>query len=276
MTVVDERIRIGRAFNRQAGEYDQHASVQKRIVIRLDQLVAAHQKVAPVQTLDIGCGTGALLAMLQGRYPQTHLCGLDLAFNMVKQSEQRLAGKAILVNGAAEQLPFRGRAFDLVVSASTLQWIDRLDICFEEFHRVLKDNGLLCVAFFGGRTLWELHECYREAVTRNFGGHDARIDRLHRFREMEEVQRVVSHFGYSQVLIGKETEMEYHADVSDLLRSIKTIGAATTARSEITGGLGGRGMLTDMASIYHSRFKENGLVPATYEVIYIVARRTAD
>lgn len=276
MTTADDRIRIGRAFHRQAGEYDQHASVQKRIVTRLDQLVATHQKGSPAQVLDIGCGTGAMLATLQGRYPQAGLCGLDLAFNMAKLSEQRLAGEALLVNGAAEQLPFRGRAFDLVVSASTLQWVDRLDICFEECHRVLRDDGLLCVAFFGGRTLWELQECYREAVTRHFGAHDVRIDRLHRFREIEEVQRVVSRFGYSQVLIGKETEMENHAAVSDLLRSIKAIGAATTARSETSGGLGGRGMLTDMASIYNSRFKKDGLVPVTYEVIYVVARRTAD
>lgn len=276
MTTADDRIRIGRAFHRQAGEYDQHASVQKRIVTRLDQLVATHQKGSPAQVLDIGCGTGAMLATLQGRYPQADLCGLDLAFNMAKLSEQRLAGEALLVNGAAEHLPFRGRAFDLVVSASTLQWVDRLDICFEECHRVLRDDGLLCVAFFGGRTLWELQECYREAVTRHFGAHDVRVDRLHRFREMEEVQRVVSRFGYSQVLIGKETEMENHADVSDLLRSIKAIGAATTARSETSGGLGGRGMLTDMASIYNSRFKKDDLVPVTYEVIYVVARRTAD
>lgn len=275
MTAAGDRNRIGRAFHRQAGEYDQHASVQKRIVTRLDQMVASHQQGTPAQVLDIGCGTGAMLATLQERYPQAGLCGLDLAYNMAKQAQQRLVGEALLVNGAAEQLPFRGRAFDLVVSASTLQWVDRLDICFEECHRVLRDGGLLCVAFFGGKTLRELQESYRQAVTRHFGAHDARIERLHRFRGMDEVQRLVSRFGFSQVQIGKETEIEYHADVSDVLRSIKAIGAATTARSEKSGGLGGRGMLTDMASIYHSRFIKDGLVPATYEVIYVMARRSA-
>lgn len=276
MTAAGDRNRIGRAFHRQAGEYDQHASVQKRIVTRLDQMVASHQQGPPIQVLDIGCGTGAMLATLQERYPRAGLCGLDLAFNMAKQSQQRLAGEVLLVNGAAEQLPFMERAFDLVVSASTLQWVDRLDICFEESHRVLIDDGLLCLAFFGGRTLWELHESYREAVTKHFGAHDVRIGRLHHFREMDEVRRLVSRFGFSLVQIGKETEIEYHSDVSDVLRSIKAIGAATSARSATSGGLGGRGMLTDMASIYDSRFKKDGLVPVTYEVIYVVARRSAD
>ena len=274
MAAADDRIRIGRAFHRQAGEYDQHASVQKRIVSRLDQLVAIHQKETPALALDIGCGTGAMLAALQLRYPHSRLCGLDLALNMAKLSEQRLAGKAMHVNGAAEQLPFMGRAFDLIVSASTLQWVDRLDLCFEECQRVLKDDGLLCAAFFGGRTLWELHECYREAVTSRYGAHDVRINRLHRFRGTEEIQRILSCFGYKQVLIAKEMEMEHHRNVPDLLRSIKSIGAATAVRSEATGGLGGRGMLTDMASIYHTRFEKDGQIPVSYEVIYVVARRS--
>ena len=89
MTAAGDRNRIGRAFHRQAGEYDQHASVQKRIVIRLDQMVTSHQQGTPTQVLDIGCGTGAMLAALQGRYPQAGYCGLDLAFNMAKQSQRR-------------------------------------------------------------------------------------------------------------------------------------------------------------------------------------------
>lgn len=272
---VDDRIRIGRAFHRQAGEYDRNASVQKRVVKRLEQIVSEHQARPPLHALDIGCGTGAMLSVLREKYPDTQLCGLDLAFNMAKFSEQSLAGKALVVNGAAEQLPFRNGAFDLVVSASTLQWVERLDVCFEECHRVLRGEGLLCTAFFGGRTLWELHQSYREAVASNFGADDLRNNRLHRFRETDEVIEVLSRYGYKQLLIFKETEMEYYGDVSGVLRSIKSIGATTTARNESSGGLGGRGMLKDMEHIYNSRYKKDELIPVTYEVIYIVARRIA-
>lgn len=275
MTVVHNRTRVGRSFHRQADAYDQHALVQKRIVARLDQLVATHQKETPVQALDIGCGTGAMLASLHDRYPGSQLCGLDLAFNMLKQTGLRLGGKTMLVNGAAEQLPFGRGTFDLVVSASTLQWVDRLDGCLAECHRVLRDDGLLCLAFFGGRTLWELHECYREAVRRHFGANDVRNNRLHAFRGIKEVRETVSRCGYHQVLIGMETEMDFYEDVPALLRSIKAIGAATAAQSGPAGGLGGRMMLSDMMNIYHSRFANDGLVPVTYEVIYVVARRGA-
>ena len=150
----DERKRIARGFHRQAAEYDQHALVQKRVVANLSRLVEAHCPETPQRVLDIGCGTGAMLSELHGLYPGAHLCGLDLAFNMALRSAERFGPAATLVNGAAECLPFRDGCFDLVVTASTLQWVQRLDSSFQECWRVLAPGGLLCAAFFGGRTLW--------------------------------------------------------------------------------------------------------------------------
>lgn len=275
MNTAGKRERVRQAFHRQAGEYDTHALVQKRVVARLDELVGAHRLQDPARVLDIGCGTGALLSTLQGRYPQAVICGLDLAFNMVNQCQQRFARNAMFVNSDAEHLPFRDGVFDLVTSASTFQWIERLDICFRECRRVLRSDSLFCVAFFGGNTLWELRDSYQEAVARRFGADDSRRDRVHRFRDLAHVQRLISESGLEQVFITTETEMEYHASVQDLLRSIKAIGAATADRSGTGGGLGWRGVLNDMAGIYRSRFHSRLGIPATYEVMYLVLRRGA-
>ena len=274
MTATDDtRIRIGRSFHRHAGGYDRFSVVQKRVVSRLERLVAAHLTQAPRQVLDIGCGTGAMLAALAGRYPRAALCGLDLAFNMARHAELRLGGQGLFVNGDAERLPFRDASFDLVVSTSTFQWLDRMDAGFTECLRVLRRDGLLCIAFFGGRTLWELQTCYREAVTNRFGATDSRQGRMQRFRDRGEVERVLERLGCEQMLVAQETEMDDHPDVADLLRSIKSIGAATAGRSDGVGGLGWRGLLADMADIYRARFGNNGRIPATYEVIYVVARK---
>lgn len=273
MNRQNERKRISRGFHRQAGEYDRHTVVQKRVVASLDRLVATHCRTAPARLLDIGCGTGAMLSALHERYPAAQLCGLDLAFNMALASAGRLGPQALLVNGDAENLPFRDGAFDLVVSASTFQWIEQLDGCFGECLRVLAPGGVICAAFFGGRTLWELQESYRQALAGRCSDADSRGNRLKRFKGIEEVRRVLADSGFEQVVAATETELEYHADVPDLLRSIKGIGAATTTAHHGAGGLGWRGILNDMAEIYRARFQENGVIPATYEVIYIVARR---
>ena len=273
MNSEDNRSRIGRGFHRHAGEYDQHAVVQKRVVAALDRLVDTHLAGAPTRLLDIGCGTGAMLSALSDRYPEAQLCGLDLAFNMTLQAAGRFGPDALLVNGDAECLPFRDGAFDLIVSTSTLQWVQRLDSCFKECLRVLAPGGLMCAAFFGGRTLWELQESYREALSNCFEGDLSRSARLQRFKSGVEVRQILGDLGFDQVMIAMETELDYHADVPGLLRSIKGIGASTTARNDAGGGLGWRGVLNDMARIYRTRFESDGMIPATYEVIYIVARR---
>jgi len=274
LSSVEDKRRIGTGFHRHADEYDQHTIVQKRVVKNLEQLVANHISSQPCRVLDIGCGTGALTAAMQHSFPQADICGLDLAYNMAHRTATRIGPRALIANGDAEQLPFRGGVFDLVVSASTFQWVKQLDRCFTDCCRVLADGGLFCVAFFGGRTLWELHESFDEAFTRRCAGSESRVGRLHRFRDSQEVRRAFDNLGFEQVVVVTETEVEYHPDVPDLLRAIKGIGANTTAGGK-GGGLGWRGVLTDMADIYRSRYKAEGLIPATYEVVYVVARKAA-
>jgi len=203
-----DKKRIGRGFHRQAGEYDKHAVVQKRVVANLDRLVAAHLDRAPERLLDIGCGTGAMLSILRDRYPQVQLNGLDLAFNMVQKAATRLGPDALLVNGDAECLPFQDCSFDLVVSASTFQWLHQLEKCFAECLRVLEPGGLMCVAFFGGKTLWELQESYRHAVSGRCNDTETRSNRLQRFKQSDEVHQMLAVSGFDQVMVASETEVE--------------------------------------------------------------------
>jgi malonyl-CoA O-methyltransferase len=213
-----------------------------------------------------------MLVALADRYPGASLCGLDLALNMARQTLLRFNRQGLIVNGDAERLPFRDGAFDLVVSASTFQWLGSLETGFRECLRVLRGDGLLCVAFFGGRTLWELQECYREAVACRFGAADNRLSRLRRFRGRGETERMLEGLDCDRLLIAQEVEMDYHPDVPGLLRSIKGIGAAI-AGSDGSGGLGWRGILSDMARIYWDRFRTEAGLPATYEVVYVLVKR---
>jgi malonyl-CoA O-methyltransferase len=265
------RNRVGRAFDQQAGEYDRHTSVQKRVVDRLVTLVKNHVATAPAEVLDIGCGTGRLLSSLNGQYPQARLYGLDLAYNMVCQARERLGSSALLVNGDAEHLPFKNGAFDLIVSSSTLQWLENLDLFFGQCHRVMKDNGLLCIAFFGGQSLHELQECYRDAAQLRSSSSGAYEGRLHRFMEIADVRKALERIDFGSVQISSEFETDYYPGVPDLLRSIKRIGAGSSAQGSMPGGLGWRGVLNETSRLYQQRYGMDGMIPVTYEVFYIIA-----
>jgi malonyl-CoA O-methyltransferase len=273
-TCID-RNKVGRAFHRQAGEYDQHTSVQKRVVNRLISLVKNHIHGVPASVLDVGCGTGQLLASLRSQFPVSRMYGLDLAYNMTCCGAARLGSDALFVNADAEHLPFSAGSFDLLVSTSTLQWLDTCDIFFQQARYVMNDSGLLCVAFFGGQTLCELRECYREVVEQRTGSCSGYEDRLHRFMERTHVEKALTHVDFDRVIIMDEIETEYYIDVPDLLRSIKRIGAGSSAQGDNKGGLGWRGILHETSQLYQKRYGIDGRIPATYEVIYVIAQSCA-
>ncbi len=80
--------------------------------------------------------------------------------------------------------------------------------------------------------------------------------------------------GAETLMVCTEREVVRHADVRDLLGAIKNIGAGAGARRG-AGGLGWRGILSDLDAEYNRRFRGDDGIPATYEVVYAVARRPA-
>ena len=63
--------------------------------------------------VDIGCGNGAFLEMFHKLSPGTKLAGLDLSYEMVLRSRERLP-EADITEGDAEKMPFEDGAFDAV------------------------------------------------------------------------------------------------------------------------------------------------------------------
>ncbi len=73
--------------------------------------------------LDVGCGTGRLLAFLHGAWPGMRFTGLDLSAPYLEEA-RRLIGRTArvkLIEGdGGEALPFDDASLDLVVSSFLL------------------------------------------------------------------------------------------------------------------------------------------------------------
>jgi len=270
MTGIDRK-KVKKAFGRQAVEYDLHASVQKRIVARIAGILRELPGTPPRRVLDIGSGTGVLLTELTAVYPAAELIGLDLAFGMSHTARANLAAhtSARLLTGEAEALPFRDNAFDLVVSTSTFQWLESLDRVFSEVFRVLSAKGRFVFALFGRDTLFELRGSYRKAWELAGQGQE---ERTHTFHGIAEVEAALGRAGFNALSVAAELEVEHHADVPALLRSLKRIGAGNASPAG-SRGLSERRVMLDMMAIYCGRYGEDGLIPATYEVIYCSASK---
>ena len=102
-----------------------------------------------VRGLDVGCGTGRLLASLHHAWPGLRLTGIDLSAPYLEEA-RRLIGRTARVKlseGAAEALPFEDASLDLVVSSFLLHELPKevRSAAIAEMARVVTPDGLIVI-----------------------------------------------------------------------------------------------------------------------------------
>jgi ubiquinone/menaquinone biosynthesis C-methylase UbiE len=144
---------------------------------------------APVAVLEVGCGTGHWLAVLQARPKRRLLAGVDPSAQMLARARIS-APAARLARARAEDLPWRDETFDRVFCVNALHHFSDRNRFFAEARRVLKPGGgLLTIGKdpHGERDTWWVYD-YFEA-TRD-------ID-LARFAQVRTLRGELSRAGFA-------------------------------------------------------------------------------
>jgi len=99
--------------------------------------------VRGLRVLDAGCGTGRYTAWLLDHGAQ--VIGIDTSPAMLRYAQERTDGRAELrLADLSHPLDFLSdAAFDLVLSALVIHYVEDIDALFAEFRRVLRPEGLL-------------------------------------------------------------------------------------------------------------------------------------
>ncbi|HMQ16244.1 MAG TPA: methyltransferase domain-containing protein [Phycisphaerae bacterium] len=102
----------------------------------------------PYRVLDVGCGTGSLLALLSRDPGAEGLVGLDFSPEMLRGAAGKFAGlpaakRLFAVNGDAERLPFADGAFDFLTCCNSFHHYPHQQQALCEFRRVLRPWGRL-------------------------------------------------------------------------------------------------------------------------------------
>lgn len=257
-----DKARVRAAFDRSAPDYDRVAVLQhevgRRLLERLELI-----RLEPSLVLDVGAGTGRLSTAIGRRYPAARVISLDLSARMLQLARdraglfRRLRGRCGFVCADAENLPCADASMDLVISNLALQWCNDTDRVLAEFRRVLRPGGLLMFTTFGPDTLRELRA--------SWSGIDGRIH-VNRFVDMHDLGDALLRVGLGEPVMDREDFTLTYPDMAGLMRDLKALGAHNSTHGR-PRGLTGRGRFARVAESYE-RFRDNGRLPATYEVVY--------
>ncbi len=260
--LLDKRL-IRESFNRAAPGYDDAALLQQtvaqRLLERLDLI-----KLQPQRILDVGAGTGQLTLKLTRRYKNAEVIALDLAPAMLTLARQRLGvldkwfGKQRFICADADHLPLADNSVDMIISNFAIQWCSDLDQTFGEFQRVLKPGGLLLFATFGPDTLKELRQAWR-----------AVDDKIHvnSFIDMHDIGDAMIRCQFSDPVMDAERLTLTYTDGMSVMRDLKAMGAHNVSAGR-NHALTGKQKLQQMLTAYEQFRHGDGLLPATYEVVY--------
>ena len=252
---------VADSFSRAARMYDSVAGLQRDVGTQLLSTLAATQS-APTAVLDLGCGTGHFYADLRRCYPAARYIGLDLAQGMVEYARGRHPGASDWLVGDAEALPLAAASVDLVFSSLAIQWCYRPQHLFAELARVLRPGGCCVFTSLGPDTLFELRSAWAAVDSHQH------VNTFLPATDLVQAAQTVP--GLRLAVRSQRFRMEYPR-VGELLQELKTLGAHNMNRDR-PAGLTSRRTLQGMLQAYEG-FRAEGLLPATYDVIFGVLER---
>lgn len=264
---VSEKHRIQRHFDAKAIRYESSAVLQRNVceelLSRLDLT-----SLNPSVILDAGCGTGWGTQGLLKKYKKAKVISLDLSPEMLKQIKTKggWLRKPNLICADAEEIPLQDESVDLVFSNFMLQWCDYKKV-FAEFRRILKPDGLLMFTTFGPDTLKELKQSW------------AQVDdhaHVNDFTDMHDLGDELVNTGLAEPVMDMDLMALTYDDVMSVMSDLKAIGANTTLKNQKKPAEQGLVTPSKLKRViqHYENYRSDGVVPASYEVIYGHAWKT--
>lgn len=144
-------MKISTEFSKYALEYNNYNVIQNRVIEHLLSKITAK----PQSILDLGCGSGSLCKHIDWEYE--HFIGVDFAHKMLELHPKSPKIQTIYGDFNDEKLfeELDAYKFDVIFSASALQWANDLE---EVFKHIKKLDAKVALAIFASDTFKTLNE----------------------------------------------------------------------------------------------------------------------
>lgn len=253
-----DSLKIAQAFSLSAETYDSVSVLQREVGGRLLERLEII-RIAPKAVMDLGSGTGYFASLLEKKYPKAVIYGVDRAKGMLQFAKKRRAwlSHQRFIQADAVRLPFPNQSIDFIFSNLTLHWCSDLKAVFQEMYRVLKPGGFAIFSLMGPDTLRELKDSWKKV--------DA-YPHVNMFIDMHHMGDLLLQTGWSDPVMDMEYLSLKYGDLGTLFSDLRKLGSHNNfAGKRLT--LTGKTRFKQMVEQYES-YRAEGLLPATYEIIY--------
>ena len=259
-----EKRQVAESFGRAAGSYDKVAYFQRDVGNRLMALIPQSVLFEQNNTVvDLGCGTGYFTPKL--KHNDNQVVGIDLSEGMIAYSRKHRKGDINWLVGDAEILPFADNSVDLVFSSLAVQWCNSYSQLFAELYRVLKPGGLVAFSTLLDGTLKELEASWQEVDS---------YRHVNSFSVCSDIDEASNSAGFSRLSKEQYTDVLSFETVKSLTRELKMLGAHNVNEGrplKVTG----RERILSFKQAYEKYRREDGSLPASYEVLLSVLTKPA-
>lgn len=238
---------IKQRFQKAIGSYHHEAVAQRQIAETLFRLLNRHHPKTNGFLLEIGCGTGFLTErLLAGLSPEKAWLN-DICPEVEPAIAPYLSPADVFLPGDAETIAFPALKFDLIASASAIQWLDNPALFLSKLSQQLQPDGLLAISTFGPDNMKEI----RQITGSGLDYPDIRTMVSGRFEIAEFYQESVT--------------LRFPSPKA-VLQHLKQTGVTGNSRQKWTPG-----NLRDFEQRYRAAYGDETGVSLTYQPIYIVA-----
>lgn len=141
--IENEEILKKKYFELTANKYDESHSGFTEHVEALTYIVHFYNQLNCKSILDVGAGSGIIIAILKNELPDVRVCGIEPVEALAKVAYSKGIKKDELIIGSGEKLPFKNGEFDFVIETGVLHHVRYPHTIVKEMMRVAKKGVFL-------------------------------------------------------------------------------------------------------------------------------------
>ena len=165
-----------------------------------------------------------------------------------------------------EILDIKPNSLDLIVSSLTLHWVNDLPSTLKQICDSLRPDGCFLGAMLGGHTLKEFRYCMYLAEQERKGGYSPHTSP---FASASDISSLLQRAGFQLQTVDVDSVQIGYPDLFSLLEHLQKMGESNASLNRQLGV--GKDTFLAAAAMYKELYGlEDGSVPATFQVIYMI------